>query len=131
MGNRLIHARAETVAEHASFWAALTRHWCLVLADGSYEWRWSGNRRIPMRIVMKSEKPFAFAHLWNARRDPKVEIVGPSTIVTLLWRAFGKDSRRNRSITVNMEAERQEFERLQHTSEVPITGSADRQGIDS
>ena len=131
IGNRLINARAETVAEHPSFRTALTRRRCLVLADGSYEWRRLGNRRIPMRIVTKSEKPFAFAHLWDTRRDPKGEIVGPSTIITLQWRAFGKHSRRNRSVTVTMEAERKKFERLQNTSEVSITGSADRLGLDS
>ena len=38
VGNRLINARAETVAERNSFRSAFVRRRCLVLADGFYEW---------------------------------------------------------------------------------------------
>jgi putative SOS response-associated peptidase YedK len=39
MGNRMINARAETVAQKSSFRAAFQRRRCLVLADGFYEWQ--------------------------------------------------------------------------------------------
>ena len=131
VGNHRIDARVETVAEHPSFRTALTRRRCLVLAAGSYEWRRVGNRRIPMRIVMKSEKPFAIASLWDTWRGPKGGIVKSCTIITLQWRAFGEHSIRNWSITVTIEAERKQFEKLQNTSEFSITGRADRLGLDS
>ena len=82
MGNRLINARAETVAERPSFQTALARRRCLVLADGFYEWQRVGNVRRPMRIGMTSGEPFAFAGLWDSWRDPAGDIVRSCTIIT-------------------------------------------------
>ena len=82
VGNRLINARAETVAERNSFRSAFVRRRCLVLADGFYEWQRVGKARRPMRIVMKSGEPFAFAGLWDAWRDPNGGIVRSCTIIT-------------------------------------------------
>ena len=79
MGSRLINARAETAIELPSFRTAFTRRRCLVLADGFYEWRRVGSSRIPMRIVMKSGEPFAFAGLWDTWRDPEGEMVRSCT----------------------------------------------------
>ena len=81
-GSRLINARAETVAQHNSFRTALAKRRCLVLADGFYEWQRAGKARRPMRIVMKSGEPFAFAGLWDSWRDPSGEIVRSCTIIT-------------------------------------------------
>ena len=82
VGNRLINARAETVAERPSFRSAFMRRRCLVLADGFYEWQRVGKAKRPMRIVMKSGEPFAFAGLWDSWRDPDGEIVRSCTIIT-------------------------------------------------
>ena len=81
-GNRLINARAETVAERNSFRTALARRRCLVLADGFYEWRRVGKAGRPMRIVLRSGESFAFAGLWDAWHDPNGEIVRSCTIIT-------------------------------------------------
>ena len=39
IGNRMINARSETIAQKPSFRTAYKRRRCLVLADGYYEWR--------------------------------------------------------------------------------------------
>ena len=83
VGNRMINARAETVAEMLSFRTALQRRRCLVLADGFYEWQGKGASRRPMRITMASGEPFAFAGLWDAWRDPKGEVVHSCAIITM------------------------------------------------
>ena len=82
VGNRLINARAETVAERPSFRTALASRRCLVIADGFYEWQRGGNTRRPMRIVMTSGEPFAFAGLWDSWRGPAGDIVRSCTIIT-------------------------------------------------
>ena len=82
VGNRLINARAETVAERPSFRSALARRRCLVIADGFYEWQRVGKARRPMRVVLKSGEPFAFAGLWDSWWDPAGDIVRSCTIIT-------------------------------------------------
>ena len=71
IGNRMINARSETLAEKPSFRTAFKRRRCLVLADGYYEWRAEGGRgpKTPYYIRMESEKPFAFAGLWESWRQ--------------------------------------------------------------
>ena len=78
----MINARAETVGEKAAFRDALRRRRCLVLADGFYEWRQVGRVKRPIRIVMRSGEPFAFAGLWPVWRDPEDKTVPSCTIIT-------------------------------------------------
>jgi putative SOS response-associated peptidase YedK len=82
IGSRMINARGETVAQKPSFRTALQRRRCLVLADGFYEWQKVGKGKRPMRIVLKSREPFAFAGLWETWRDPEGELIRSCTIVT-------------------------------------------------
>ena len=68
IGNRMINARAETLAEKPSFRTPYKRRRCLVLTDGFYEWKAEpgSKSKTPFYIRLKSEKPFAFAGLWEA-----------------------------------------------------------------
>ncbi|MBT8092366.1 MAG: SOS response-associated peptidase, partial [Gammaproteobacteria bacterium] len=47
IGNRMINARAETVAEKPSYRAAYRHRRCLVLADGFYEWQRKNDHKTP------------------------------------------------------------------------------------
>lgn len=80
-GAKMINARAETLQEKASFKALLHRQRCLVVADSFYEWKKEGTEKQPYRILLKSEKPFAFAGLWSVWKSKK-ETLGTCTIIT-------------------------------------------------
>ena len=82
IGNRMINARGETVAEKPSFRAALKRRRCLVLADGFYEWRKEGKAKQPYYIHMKDEEPIAFAGLWEHWRGNGLTIESCTIITT-------------------------------------------------
>jgi putative SOS response-associated peptidase YedK len=82
IGNRLINARAETVAEKPSFRSAFSKRRCLVVADGFYEWRPAGKRKIPVYIFLKSKKPFGFAGLYEAWKTPEGKELRTCTIIT-------------------------------------------------
>ena len=84
IGACMINARAETIGEKPSFRTALRRRRCLVLADGFYECqRVPGSRaKRPMRIVLQTGEPFAFAGLWETWRNPAGQTILSCTIIT-------------------------------------------------
>jgi putative SOS response-associated peptidase YedK len=84
IGNRLINARAETLAEKPSFRNAYKRRRCLILADGFFEWKQhpNGRGKMPMYIRMTSAKPFAFAGLWEIWSPPDGSQIRSCTIIT-------------------------------------------------
>jgi putative SOS response-associated peptidase YedK len=65
----LINTRAETVATKPFFRQAFRTKRCLVLADGFYEWKRAGKQKVPYRIALQSEEPFAFAGIWSTVPD--------------------------------------------------------------
>jgi len=69
IGNRMINARAETVAEKPAYRAAYRHRRCVVLADGFYEWRRDGDAKTPWFISLASGEPFALAGLWENWTD--------------------------------------------------------------
>ena len=83
IGNRMINARSETLAEKPSFRAAYRRRRCLVLADGFYEWRKETRAgKTPMYVRLQSGVPFAFAGLWETWHSPNDETWLTCTIIT-------------------------------------------------
>jgi len=83
VGNRMINARAETIAEKPSYRSAYQRRRCLVLASGFYEWRKEAGGKTPWFITTEDDSPFAFAGLWE-RWDNKEsgESLQTTTIIT-------------------------------------------------
>lgn len=83
IGNQMINARAETLAEKASFKNAYKRRRCLVLADGFYEWKKEeDNTKIPVYIRLASGDPFAFAGLWEIWQTAEDFILSCTIITT-------------------------------------------------
>lgn len=82
IGNKLINARGETLAEKPSFRQALAKRRCLVLADGFYEWAKRGAGKQPYYIYLKGGGAFAFAGLWERWKAPAGDWVETFTIVT-------------------------------------------------
>ena len=82
IGNRMINARAETLAERPSFRVAFRRRRCLVAADSFYEWKRDGRKRTPMRISLESGELFGFAGLWESWNSPDGRRIQSCAIVT-------------------------------------------------
>ena len=82
IGERLIIARAETVADKPAFRDAMARMRCLIPADGYYEWQRQGRRKQPFYIRMKDGRPFAFAGLWERWIGPDGKAVETCALLT-------------------------------------------------
>lgn len=65
IGNHMINARAETVADKPAFRAAFRKRRCLIPATGFYEWKAVNGRKQPYNIRIGDEKLFAFAGVWE------------------------------------------------------------------
>jgi putative SOS response-associated peptidase YedK len=82
IGNRMINARAETLAEKPSFKRLLRGRRCLVVADGFYEWKQEQGGKAPMYITLQNNDVFAFAGLWDSWTSPDGEQIRTCTIIT-------------------------------------------------
>lgn len=81
IGVKMINARAETIAEKASFRNPLHSRRCLVPADGFYEWQQDKEKQ-PYRFILKNESLFAMAGLWEQWISPQGEIIRTFSIIT-------------------------------------------------
>ena len=59
--NRIINARAETVAEKRMFKSLFEDRRCYIPVDSFYEWK----DKVPYRVMMRDEKGFALAGIWD------------------------------------------------------------------
>lgn len=83
-GYKMINARAETIAEKASFRNAYKKKRCMIIADSFYEWKKTPERKIPMRIKLKNHAPFGMAGLWESWKSPEgISIYSCSVITTV------------------------------------------------
>jgi len=83
IGNRMINARAETVAEKPAYRAAYHRRRCLVLADGFYEWHKEAAGKVPYFISPANEQPFALAGWWESWQSKESdESIQSATLIT-------------------------------------------------
>ncbi len=91
IGNRMINARAETVAEKPAYRAAYRHRRCIVLADGFYEWQRDGNVKTPYFISLANGNPFGLAALWENWTDKETgESLQTTTLITTAANDFMK-----------------------------------------
>ncbi len=82
IGNRMINARAETIAEKPSFRGAFFSQRCLVVADGFYEWKSESEGKVPYYVKLRDRPVFGFAGLWEQWMSPEGKTVKSCTIIT-------------------------------------------------
>jgi putative SOS response-associated peptidase YedK len=83
IGNKLINARAETLAEKPAYRDSFKKRRCLIPADGFYEWQKVDSRKQPWLLRLRGGAPFAFAGLWSAWKDRETaRVLESCTIVT-------------------------------------------------
>lgn len=87
IGDRMINARAETVAEKPAYRHAFAQQRCLVPATAFYEWQKLPGKRAkqPWLFRPRDGQPLAFAGLWERWHDPDRpdgEAVQSTVIVT-------------------------------------------------
>jgi putative SOS response-associated peptidase YedK len=89
IGNRMINARAETVAEKPAYRAAFRHRRCVVLADGFYEWQKRDDAKTPYFISQLSGEPFGLAGLWESWTDKETgESLQTTTLITTAANEF-------------------------------------------
>ncbi|MDE5413599.1 SOS response-associated peptidase [Alkalihalobacterium chitinilyticum] len=106
IGYKLINARAETLAEKASFKHAYKQRRCLVIADSFYEWKKVDKKKVPVRIKLKREDVFAMAGLWERWNSPDGNVIYSCTIVTTSPNWFMKDIHDRMPVILTKETER-------------------------
>jgi putative SOS response-associated peptidase YedK len=93
MGNKMINARAETVAKTPAYRSALAAHRCLIVVDGFYEWqvpnRSEPKKKVPYYFHRSDDRPLTFAGLyetwWDKSRSPDPDpetLLRTCTIIT-------------------------------------------------
>jgi putative SOS response-associated peptidase YedK len=84
IGNRMINARAETLAERPAFREAFRRRRCLIPADGFYEWQ-SGEdkRRQPFFIHRADGQVMTLAGVWDQWVAPDGQSILTCAIITI------------------------------------------------
>jgi putative SOS response-associated peptidase YedK len=86
IGNRMINARAESLADKNAYKRAFRKRRCIIPADGFYEWRKIPGQKTkqPYYITRTDGEPFAFAGLWEVWRGPDrdQDPIASCTIIT-------------------------------------------------
>jgi len=78
----MINARTETIMEKPTYKRLIKSKRCLVISDGFYEWQKKVDKKIPFRIFLKNDEPFAFAGIWDSWGEGENQFYSFSIITT-------------------------------------------------
>lgn len=79
---RPVNARGETLADKPMFRQLLKENRCLVPANGFYEWKKEGSRKIPFFFHRRDNSLFSFAGLYDTWQATAGETLVSYTIIT-------------------------------------------------
>uniref|UniRef100_A0A7C2NT10 Abasic site processing protein n=1 Tax=Schlesneria paludicola TaxID=360056 RepID=A0A7C2NT10_9PLAN len=83
IGNRLLNARSESVAEKPAFRNAFRRRRCIVPASGYYEWPETKSQvKQPWHFYRKTGEPLALAGLWERWMSPTGQTLETCSLLT-------------------------------------------------
>lgn len=83
--NKLINARAETIAEKPAFRQSFAQRRCLIVADGFFEWMKPGSGKGPSTPYFfheRSHAPFTFAGIWDEWKPDDGKPLQTCSIIT-------------------------------------------------
>jgi len=105
IGNKLINARAEGIADKPAFRASVKRKRCLVPATGFYEWKKMDGGKVPHYVHMRDDSFFAFAGLYDHWHAPDGSGLISFTIVTTSPNAMMKKIHNRMPVILRQEDE--------------------------
>ena len=82
LGNRMINARCETLAERPAFRRAYRSRRCILPADGWYEWQPGASGKQPWFICAQDGGLLGLAGLWESWRAPDGGMLESCAIIT-------------------------------------------------
>jgi len=131
IGNRLINARGETVAEKPSFRAAFKRRRCLIPASGFYEWRSENNKKQPWYISLRSGELMAFAGLWETWTSKEGDVVESCCIITTQANSFMEPIHDRMPVILNSEQWKIWLSQQEHSKDklLPLINSQEEMSL--
>lgn len=104
IGYKMINARSESAHEKPSFKQLMAQKRCLIIADSFYEWKKTGEVKVPKRIQVEGRDYFAFAGLWD-KWVQEDKVLFTCTILTKESQGFMKDIHHRTPIILSKETE--------------------------
>ncbi len=81
-GARMINARIETLLEKPSYRNLVSSNRCIIIADGYYEWKKDGDRKIPYYFKDPNNKLLTLAGLYDLWKHTDGYLVPSYTVIT-------------------------------------------------
>lgn len=101
-----VNARAKSLAEKPMFRQLLQQNRCLIPANGFFEWKKEGTRKLPFYFHRQDNALFSFAGLYDTWRSPAGEILASYTIITTEANALMAPVHDRMPVILTQEAER-------------------------
>ncbi|KAA8782491.1 SOS response-associated peptidase [Paenibacillus amylolyticus] len=105
IGNKMINARMETLAEKPAFKRLISSKRCIIPTNGFYEWKKEDSGKRPMRILMKDERLFSLAGLYDTWTDPEGNKLSTCTIITTEPNSLMEDIHNRMPVILNPDDE--------------------------